>query len=147
LIEALEGVAGHYITYDREKGGSMSEGPASAVVRRLLEALERGNTEEVLYNFASDAVLVDMTDPDNNRTGEALRDTVVHYREGYREMKIDIRTIFDDGKQCCCECDIAATREDNGRNELVHYAIIAAVERGKLVEERYYWNPGELAVN
>lgn len=125
----------------------MSEGAASAVVRRQLEALERGNPEEVLDNFDANAVLVDMSDPDNKRTGDALRETVINYRGGYDDMKIDITRIFDDGRSCCCECDIGGTRKDNGRYELVHYAVIAAVENDKLVEERYYWNPGELAVD
>jgi ketosteroid isomerase-like protein len=125
----------------------MSESPASAVVRRQLAALERGNPQEVLDNFDANAVLVDMSDPDNERTGDAVRDTVRDFRGGYDDMKIDIKTIFDDGRMVLCECDIAGTRKDNGRWEVVHYAIIAAVENDKLVMERYYWNPAELAVD
>jgi hypothetical protein len=125
----------------------MSEGPASAVVRRQMSALAGGSPEEVLANFAEDAVLVDMSDPDNQRTGDALRETVSNYRGGYDDMKIDIHDIFDDGRNVCCVCDIAGTRKDNGRYELVHYAIIAAVENDKLVAESYYWNPNELAVD
>lgn len=124
----------------------MSDGTPSAVVRRQMEALERGDPEEVLDNFADDAVLVDMTAPDNKCAGAALRELVTTYRGGYgNDMKIDITRIFDDGRMCCCEADIGATRKDNGRYELIHYAIIAAVENDRLVEERYYWNPRELA--
>lgn len=126
----------------------MSEGEASEVVRRQLEALERGNPEEVLDNFASHAVLVDMSDPGNHRTGDALRQTVIDYRTAYEnDMKIEITRIFDDGRNVCCECDIGATRKDNGRWELIHYALVAAVVDDKLVGERYYWNPGEQAVD
>jgi ketosteroid isomerase-like protein len=125
----------------------MGEGPASAVIRNQLRTLAAGNPEEVLKNFASDAVLIEMFDPEDKRTGEALRESIFKYRGQYDDMTIEIQSIFDDGKMVCCECDIAGTRKDTGVYELVHYAVIAAVENGKLVLERSYCHPAKLADN
>jgi ketosteroid isomerase-like protein len=131
---------------------SSTEEALIQLLEAQLDAFADLDVDRLLATFAAEgAVLQDMADPENPFEGlEEIRGFLQGYFGDIEDASVDIISMATNADTVVAELEMKFTwvavpfSPEDGRDVLLRYVVFDTVRDGKIIRERFYWNPAEL---
>jgi ketosteroid isomerase-like protein len=131
---------------------SSTEEALIQLLETQLDAFADLDVDRLLATFAAEgAVLQDMADPENPFEGlEEIRGFLQGYFGDIEDASVDIISMATNADTVVAELEMKFTwvavpfSPEDGRDVLLRYVVFDTVRDGKIIRERFYWNPAEL---